>query len=124
MAIELSGVIAEFEPDGLITGVAPAILVGGGTLSNSGTDEVTYARGTLLARSGSDLSAYTGSGTVDSILTDDVTLAASESEAVTVYISGCFNQTKVEEVSSYELTDDDIATLRTKGIYFKAAQAQ
>ena len=120
MSIELSSNLGDVEFDGLVTDVKPAVLIGGGTLS--ATTETTFARGTLMARDGTALSAYAGTGTVDSILCDEITVAAGESENVTVYIAGCFDQNKVEEASDYELTDDDIAALRGLGIVFKSAQ--
>ena len=110
------------EYDGLITGLAPQVIVGGGTIKAL-TKEATLKRGTVLSK-GTDgkLAVMAADATPDCILCDDTVVGTADVN-VTVYISGCFDPDKVTVADSYALTEADRDTLRTKNIYFKQAMA-
>ncbi len=113
--------IGEMEYDGLITGLAPQVIVGGGTLAalDSGTAELK--RGTILAKDANGKLAIMNTGlNANCVLCDDVTLGTSDL-AVTVYTAGCFDPDKTIVATGYTLTESDRDTLRTNNIYFKAA---
>ena len=118
--ITLSSQIAEYSPDGLITDIVPEIVIRSGELT--GAAETTYSRGTLLSKSGTAVTVYDGTSDPNCILCDDITFNKDGTEVVSVYVAGCFNQTKIEEVTDVELSDDAIETLREKGIFLKSAQ--
>lgn len=62
--------------------------------------------------------SHVESGSASCILTQDTEYAADDTTVVaTVYISGSFRKSKV--VTDVALTDVDIETLRSKGIYLK-----
>jgi len=114
--------IGEMTHDGLITGLAPQVIVGGGTLAalESGTKELK--RGTILSKNTSTgkLAIMNTSGNPNCVLCDDVTLGTSDL-AVAVYTAGCFDPDKVIVETGYTLTEGDRDTLRTNNIYFRAA---
>ena len=83
----------------------------------------TYARGTLI---GSDAKIYAGAGedkdapiAPDCILTDEV-VGTGAAVNVTAYKSGNFNKGALIVGASYTLTDADVETLRTKGIFVES----
>lgn len=114
----LSNKLGDMEFDGLISGLNPAPVTVGGTFA-AVAEATTIKRGTLLQKAGGKLAVYT-SGNPDCILADDIEAGTSDVAAV-VYITGCFNTTKVEAMTGATLTDAAIDTLRTKGIIFKAS---
>ena len=118
--ITLSNQIAEYSPDGLITDIVPAIIVRSGELT--GEAETTYSRGTLLSSADGAVTVYDGTSDPSCILCDDITFDEAGTEVVSVYVAGCFNQTKIEEVTDVELDSTAIETLREKGIFLKSAQ--
>lgn len=134
--MNLNAKLGEMEFDGLITGLNPPVIVGGGEVAAltgeasgevsgeaSGTEspaESLLKRGTLLKLADGVLSVYDGEGEPDCILCDDTVVGTEENAAVTVYLAGCFNPEKVEAATGYTLSEDDKAALRIKNIYFKA----
>ena len=119
--IELSKKIGDMEFDGLVTGLTPAVVVGGGTIAKLAA-EATYKRGTILGKSDTGvLSIYNGTGTPDCVLCDDTVIGTDEDATVAVYIGGCFDRNKVIVADGYTLTVGDIDKLRERGIIFKAA---
>lgn len=108
----------------LFAGLQPAAIVKGGTIAK-GTEETTYARGTLLEK-GSDGKLYlmgTDSGnSADCVLTDEVTVGTTDDENVTVYVTGCFNEEALIMAPEYSLTEADRDTLRMKGILLGTVQ--
>ena len=114
--------IGEMTHDGLITGLAPQVIVGGGTLAALNTGTKVLKRGTILSKNSSTgkLSIMDTDGNPNCILCDDVTLGTSDL-AVAVYTAGCFDPDKVIVETGYTLTEANRDTLRTNNIYFKAA---
>lgn len=51
---------------------------------------------------------------------DDVTVG-DEDTVVEVYLTGCFNKNALIVADGYELTDDDMQTLRNGGIFVEHA---
>lgn len=122
MAKNLDKLVGTMEYDGLITGLAPQVIVGGGTIKAL-TAAATLKRGTVLSKDTDGKLAVMAKGaTPDCILCDDTTVGTADIN-VTVYISGCFDPDKVTVADTYALTEADRDTLRTKNIYFKQAMA-
>jgi hypothetical protein len=124
---ELSKKIGEMDFDGLVTDLVPPVQVRGGIIAH-GDAEVTYKRGTVLAKDGitGKLSVLGTSGddlTADCILCDDTTVGESDDAPVAVYIAGCFDLNKVTVAEGYTMTQADQDKLRERGIVFKAASA-
>lgn len=119
MAKELDATLGSMEYDGLITGLDPKVIVGGGTIKGLTTAK-TLKRGTILAK-GTDgtLAEMTTDGVPDCILCDDTEVGTTDVN-VTVYTSGCFDPDKCIVADGYTLTEADRDTLRTKNIYFKS----
>lgn len=119
----LSEKLGEVEYDNLIVGLTPPKRVGAGTIAGTATETV-YARGTVFAKSAKDgklyvLGSTAASGdtlTADCILTDEVTVAASEDATTTVYLAGCFNPDKLIVKDEYTMTEADKNALRMNGI--------
>ena len=122
--------IGEFQFDELVTDINPAVVVNGGVIKALAS-ETTLKRGTILARS----SGTGGSGklvvlgtvagenetlTTDCILCDDTVVGTSDVNAC-VYFAGCFDPNKVIVADNYTITDADKDALRSRGIFFKAA---
>lgn len=116
--------IGTLNADGLIIDGKHSLDVKGVTVKF--TEAGTIARGTLLTI-GSDGKAVkvadtTVEGTTshpapDCILTDDLTASAAGDIYAEAYKSGNFARNVLEDVTGIELTDSDIETLRTKGIF-------
>lgn len=122
MAKNLDKLTGTMEYDGLITGLAPQVIVGGGTIKALSA-VATLKRGTVLSKDTDGKLAVMAKGaTPDCILCDDTTVGTADLN-VTVYISGCFDPDKVTVADTYALTEADRDTLRTKNIYFKQAMA-
>lgn len=127
---ELSRRVGEMDFDGLITDIIPSIQVRGGTIA-APSGAITYKRGAVLAKSGTDnrlyiLGSTAGSGdtlTPDCILCDDTEIDG-EDVAVAVYTAGCFDPEKVTVADSYTVSETDKDKLRERGIVFKAASAE
>lgn len=127
--INLSEKLGDMEYDGLLTGIAPPAIVGGGTIRKLSA-ETTLVRGTVLAASDTDgklvvLGTAADSGetlTPDSILCDDITVGTTDDEPTSVYIAGCFDPDKVTVADGYTMTAADLDALRVRSIIFKAAQ--
>lgn len=122
MAKNLDKLVGTMEYDGLITGLAPQVIVGGGTIKALSA-AATLKRGTVLSKdTDGKLVVMAKGATPDCILCDDTTVGTADVN-VTVYISGCFDPDKVTVADTYALTEADRDTLRTKNIYFKQAMA-
>lgn len=122
MAKNLDKLTGTMEYDGLITGLAPQVIVGGGTIKALSA-AATLKRGTVLSKdTDGKLAVMANGATPDCILCDDTTVGTADVN-VTVYISGCFDPDKVTVADTYALTEADRDTLRTKNIYFKQAMA-
>ena len=99
----LSEKLGEVEYDNLIVGLTPPKRVGAGKIASTGSEEATYTRGTVFAKSAKDgklyiLGSTAASGdtlTADCILTDEVTVPATGDATTTVYLAGCFNPDKL-----------------------------
>lgn len=121
--IELSKKIGDMAYDGLVTGLTPAVQVGGGIIGKLAA-EATYKRGTILGKSETGiLSIYSGTGTPDCVLCDDTVVGTDVDSTVAVYTAGCFDTNKVIVADGYALTAADIDKLRERGIILKAASA-
>lgn len=129
--MNLNQKIGEMEFDGLISGISPTPLVGGGVIRKLSA-ATTIKRGTILAKStgtaGDNKLVVLGTAaasnetlTADCILCDDIEVGTTEDENVAVYISGCFNTNKVTVADSYTISEADKDNLRMRGIIFKAA---
>lgn len=123
---ELSRLVGEMEYDGLIAGLNPAAVVGGGTLAAL-TAEVEYERGTVLAKSTKNGQLYTLGSTAaeGDVLTPDCILCdktriGTTAQAAAVYLAGCFNPDKLVMADGYTLTEADKDKLRERGIFLKA----
>lgn len=132
--MNLNAKIGEMEFDGLVTGLNPPVVVGGGEIAALAAEEPSedgasegealtermLKRGTLLKKEDGVLNVYDGDGEPDCILCDDTEVGTDENVNVTVYLAGCFNLGKVETVTGCTLSEEDKDVLRTKNIYFKA----
>lgn len=126
---ELGRFVGEMEYDGLIAGLNPPAVVGGGVLAALSEDEEAsvYKRGTILAKSAANGQLYIlgreaaqdDTLTPDCILCDDTELG-SVSTAVAVYLAGCFNTAKLIMDEGYTMTEADKDALRMRGIMLKA----
>ena len=127
---ELSKKIGEMAYDGLVTDVAPQVIVAGGTILKGAT-EATYVRGTLFAKSASTgklvifgTTADQGDTlTADCILCDDIKVGTSADAKAAVYIGGCFDPNKLTVKTGATITEAVKDVLREKGIILKAAAA-
>lgn len=127
---ELSKKIGEMAYDGLVTDVAPQVIVAGGTILK-GAAEATYVRGTLFAKSASTgklvifgTTADQGDTlTADCILCDDIKVGTSADAKAAVYIGGCFDPNKLTLKAGATLSEAAKDALREKGIILKAASA-
>ena len=127
---ELSRKIGEMTYDGLVTDVAPQVIVAGGTIAK-GAAEATFVRGTLMAKSAStgklaifgSTAAEGDTLTADCILCDDIKVGTSADANVAVYIGGCFDPNKLVIAEGATITEAVKDTLREKGIILKAASA-
>lgn len=131
---ELSRKLGEMEFDGLITGLTPALQVGGGVIAK-GTATATYKRGTVFAKSAQDgklrilgtepPTPETGKTadtyTPDCILCDDVEVGTEDDVSVCVYTAGSFDPEKLTVSKGYTLTEADKDKLRGYSIVLKAA---
>ena len=123
---ELSRLVGEMEYDGIIAGLNPAAVVGGGTLAAL-TAEAEYERGTVLAKSTKNGQLYILGSTAaegdaltpDCILCDDTKIGAT-AQTTAVYLAGCFNPSKLVTAEGYTLTEADKDKLRERGIFLKA----
>ncbi len=121
---ELGRKVGEMTYDGLITDVAPDVVVCGVVLA-APESETTLKRGTLLTAGENGFAAaaaedFAVNGTC-AILCDDVTYSAAA--PVTAYVAGCFNPARVWMDNGESLTENEIDTLAfaAQGLYFKAA---
>lgn len=128
---DLNRKIGDMEFDGLISGISPTPLVGGGIIRKLGA-AATLKRGTILAKSSGTAgdnnlvvlgttAASSETLTADCILCDDIDVGTANDENVAVYISGCFNTSKVIVKDQYTISETDKDNLRMRGIIFKAA---
>ena len=128
---KLSEKIGESTYDGLITDLTPAPIVRGGEIRKLDA-EATLKRGTILAKSsgsaGDDKLVILGTEaesnetlTPYGILCDDVEVGTTEDVSATVYLAGCFDDTKCTVKTGYTMTEADKDALRQGGIFFKAA---
>ena len=112
--------LGECRPDNLIASVHVGQHTASGVIA-AGAGEIK--RGSVLAK-GEDgaLSLYSGGegATPYGILCDDVTVG-DEDTVVEVYLAGCFNKNALIAADGYELTADDIQTLRNGGIFVENA---
>lgn len=94
----------------------------GGTIYTDTDDFPAYTikRGTLLSVSGSDASVLISGATPDCILADDLEVTTSRAYEVAAYKSGNFNKNMLEEIVGLALSDANIETLRTKGIFVES----
>lgn len=77
-----------------------------------------FRRGEILDFKDENYVAHTADGTASVIVAEHTPYAEGDTElAVPVYISGTFRKSAC--VASVELTETDIETLRSKGIYLK-----
>lgn len=112
--------VADVTFDGLVSDLAPQVIVGGGTIAALSSGSKELKRGTILSKDSAGKLAVMASGAAaDCVLCDDVTLGTSDID-VAVYVAGCFDPDKVIVSDGYALTESDRDTLRTKNIYFKA----
>lgn len=109
-----------FEYDGLIIDGSHSLDVKGITIASG---QGKLQRGTVLAIGADKKAVILGTKdstpalySADCILTDDVD-ATSADVYTTAYQSGKFNKGALIVKSDYKLTDTDIDTLRTKGIF-------
>ena len=109
-----------FEYDGLIIDGSHSLDVKGITIASG---QGKLQRGTVLAIRADKKAVILGTKdsttalySADCILTDDVD-ATSADVYTTAYQSGKFNKGALIVKSDYKLTDTDIDTLRTKGIF-------
>ena len=127
---ELSKKIGEMAYDGLVTDVAPQVIVAGGVILKGAT-EATYVRGTLMAKSAStgklvifgSTAAQGDTLTADCILCDDIEVGTSADANAAVYIGGCFDPNKLTVKTGATITEAVKDVLREKGIILKAAAA-
>lgn len=127
---ELSKKIGEMAYDGLVTDVAPQVIVAGGTILKGAT-EAKFVRGTLFAKSASSgklvifgTTADQGDTlTADCILCDDITVGTSADAKAAVYIGGCFDPNKLTVKTGATISEAVKDVLREKGIILKAASA-
>ena len=114
------------EYDGLIAGLNPAAVVGGGTLAALAA-EAEYKRGAVLAKSAQTGQLYILGSTAaegdtltpDCILCDDTKIGAT-AQTTAVYLAGCFNPDKLAMADGHTLTEADKDKLRERGIFLKA----
>lgn len=121
---ELSKKLGEMAFDSLITGLTPAVQVGGGTIAKLAAAAV-FPRGALLGKADGTglLSLYDGTTTPDCILCDETSVGTESDETVAVYTGGCFDPEKLTAAAGYTLTEADKDKLRERGIVLKAASA-
>lgn len=123
--------IGTIAPDGLIIDGRHSLDVKGVKVKFSEAE--TLARGTLLTidtdgnavkvkdtTTGEEGKEVTSHPTPDCILTDDVEGEAGETVYKTAYKSGNFSRNVLEEKTEITLTDEDIETLRGKGIFVES----
>ena len=118
---ELSKKIGEMAYDGLVTDVAPQVIVAGGTILKGAT-EAKFVRGTLFAKSASS-GKLVSFGTTACILCDDITVGTSADAKAAVYIGGCFDPNKLTVKTGATISEAVKDVLREKGIILKAASA-
>ena len=124
---ELSKKVGEMEYDGLISGLFPKTLVGGGTIAKLEGAGETYKRGTVLGfkSAANDGKLYImadgGDLTPSAVLCDDIEVGTDADVTTAVYIAGCFNPAKLITKEDYALTAGDLDNLRMRGIITKAA---
>jgi len=124
---ELNRKAGEMDYDGLITDLTPPVQVRGGTIAGTAA-AVTYARGTILAKSSDDGKLYILGTTPDSgdtlapdsVLCDDTGVGTAGVSAA-VYTAGCFDPSKTAVADGYTITEADKDALRMRGIVFKSA---
>lgn len=135
--------IGSQEYDGLIADINPAVQVGAVTIRKEGSEETTYKRGTIIAKSsidakcvilGTEAAAAVDGGddgedvpaevlTPYAILADDVTVGTDEDVTVAAYTAGCFNSGAIVVADEYDITEADKDALRAFNIILKAASA-
>jgi hypothetical protein len=107
--------IGTFAYDGLVIDGKHSLDVK--TITITVPEGTTYSRGTVI---GTDSALYAGGDAKpDCILTDEVEGTGS-AVSVTAYKSGNFNKDALITADTYTITDDDIETLRTKGIFIES----
>lgn len=91
----------------------------GGTIYTDTDDFPAYVipRGTIFSVSGKDASVFVSGATPDCILADDLEVNTSGEYYVAAYKTGNFAKNTLEDINSHSLTDAEIETLRTKGIF-------
>lgn len=125
---KLSRKLGEVSYDNLFAGATPAPRPMGGVLRKCAA-EVTYKRGTLLAKSGADAKlVILGSTAADGetlepygVLCDDVTVGTTEDEPCAIYAEGNFNSNSLIVADGYTITEQDKDTLRKYGIVTSVA---
>lgn len=143
--------IGSQEYDGLIADINPAVQVGAVTIRKEGSEETTYKRGTIFAKSSIDgLLVILGTEAAEAvegveadvehgveaveavpaevltpyaILADDVTVGTDEDVTVAAYTAGCFNSGAIVVADDYDITEADKDALRAFNIILKAASA-
>lgn len=115
--------IGEMTYDGLVSDVAPQVVVAGGVIGKL-AEEGTLKRGTLLSKKDGKLVAFGTSGaSADCILCDDTKVGTAADVNAPVYVAGCFDPDKLILGEGKTLAETDKDILRTKGIILKAASA-
>lgn len=105
--------LGELTHDNLIADTHVKQIIGSGTV---GATAGALKRGTVMALTGGKLAVMKSTLTPYGILTDDVTVGATD-EVVEVYLTGKFNKAALIVAEGYELTEADIQTLRNGGIF-------
>lgn len=125
---KLSRKLGEVSYDNLFAGATPAQRTMGSVL-RKGDEEVTYKRGTLLAKSSVDgkLVILGSSPEEDEtlepygVLCDDTTVGEDEDEPCAIYAEGNFNRNSLIVADGYSITEQDKDTLRKYRIVLSAA---
>ena len=113
-----------FNYDGLIANAKHPVDVKsvGLTFASEGFTATTLTRGTLLCldANGKAVKFTAAEGqSPDSILTDDITVTAAGDYVATAYKTGCFVRQTINAATGITLTDAQVETLRTKGIFIE-----
>ncbi len=104
-------------PDNLIADIHVKQTIVSGVIA-AGAGELK--RGTVVSMTDGKLSRMADGAAPYGILTDDVKVGDAD-EVVEVYLTGSFNKRVLNEATGYELTADDIQTLRSGGIFVENA---
>lgn len=130
MARTLSRVVDTMNYDGLISGIEPAVKVGGGTIRKLG-EVGTLVRGTVLAKSGGSAGdgklVILGTAAVSNetltpncILAEDIEVGTASDVNAAVFEMGCFDPEKLVVKSGHTFSAAEKDELRALGIYLAA----